>query len=258
MILFKDILSESIKSDTVTLYRGDTKKVEKFLLQKTKSDGLFGTGIYLTDSKEIAFQYSARRENGLIFSGIVPHGEKKPSVKFDAVKLFAQAVGKDVQKTIDNILNNEKRYEVKKVGSSYWEDYWIIVDRKLYNGYVSKFEIPRSVIDNCYDAESPMSSDIKSFILSLRSEKDKKDTQEKYFLGAFQRSKSLAEFMYEYFKPYVATSKGTWKKFREWFIQQGYTGISFQGDNYLNHGISDNHRVYLFWNVIQTNKYRVS
>jgi hypothetical protein len=51
-------------SGTVTLYRGDSETIERFEVAKTKEWGLFGQGIYLTDSPDIAGDYTVKDVGG--------------------------------------------------------------------------------------------------------------------------------------------------------------------------------------------------
>lgn len=55
---FRDLLTES--RDTVTLYRGDASHVTHFDIDKTDAEALFGRGVYLTDTPEVAADYTLK------------------------------------------------------------------------------------------------------------------------------------------------------------------------------------------------------
>jgi hypothetical protein len=55
-------------AETVTLYRGDNQDIEKFEVEKTDHEALFGTGIYLTDHPEVAGDYTVKGKEGVFFS----------------------------------------------------------------------------------------------------------------------------------------------------------------------------------------------
>lgn len=53
------------------LYRGDASRVDRFLLDKTENGALFGVGIYLTDSPEVAADYTfTKGSQHVVFRGL--------------------------------------------------------------------------------------------------------------------------------------------------------------------------------------------
>lgn len=48
------------ENDTVTLYRGDSSKIDQFDLSKTDAEALLGVGIYLTDDVTVAKDYTIK------------------------------------------------------------------------------------------------------------------------------------------------------------------------------------------------------
>jgi hypothetical protein len=57
-----NLITES--QQTVTLYRGDASEIERFTMDKADSEALFGRGIYLTDSPEVAADYTLKGNGG--------------------------------------------------------------------------------------------------------------------------------------------------------------------------------------------------
>lgn len=54
-------------TDTIRLYRGDASFVDRFEVGKTDAHALFGHGIYLTDSAEVATDYTLKANEDVIF-----------------------------------------------------------------------------------------------------------------------------------------------------------------------------------------------
>ena len=65
---FIDIV-EANEGDTVTLYRGDNTKIDKFDMSKTDPEALLGVGIYLTDDPSVAADYTIkeRGDDSIVF-----------------------------------------------------------------------------------------------------------------------------------------------------------------------------------------------
>lgn len=60
--------------ETLTLYRGDSTRIEEFSFAKTRKYCLVGQGIYLTDKVEVAHSYKTKgttyRESRVLFAGV--------------------------------------------------------------------------------------------------------------------------------------------------------------------------------------------
>jgi hypothetical protein len=70
------------QADNVTLYRGDSGPVEKFELAKTDSGALLGIGIYLTDSPEVAGDYTVKGSQDIAY----PSGRRGEDNSFNDPK----------------------------------------------------------------------------------------------------------------------------------------------------------------------------
>jgi len=64
---FINLLERAATDATVTLYRGDNSKIDRFQIAKTDEGALLGVGIYLTDSPDVAKDYTVKGSTEIAF-----------------------------------------------------------------------------------------------------------------------------------------------------------------------------------------------
>ncbi len=123
--------SQIIESDqNVLLYRGDSNHVESFNIEQTDPWALFGMGIYLTDNKIVATDYTKKGSDDVVFpkyiSGI-SSGEPRMS-QSDLVRGYLKLIidhelgFKDRIEAIKDELLNEQNIENRTKPDEYWRD----------------------------------------------------------------------------------------------------------------------------------------
>ena len=59
-----------LTDNTITLYRGDSSIIQQFSVDASDDMALFGIGIYLTDNKTIAADYTLKSSQHVLFKGL--------------------------------------------------------------------------------------------------------------------------------------------------------------------------------------------
>jgi hypothetical protein len=102
--------------DTVTLYRGDNSSIDAFDISKTDQEALLGVGIYLTDSLEVAKDYTIkeRGDESVVYRS---KAEVRPDTPQKLTAEFIQTLanpGVDFRRNtpgeLDNKIQDIKRY----------------------------------------------------------------------------------------------------------------------------------------------------
>lgn len=166
---------------------------------------------------------------------------------------------------VDPIIQNPNQFLITKTGSSSGkqEDNWSIVDLSKNKGVVVAFNVPVDWVNNCYDCEKEMSDELKKFLVQLSGvgSRPAKNLKERTRLSNSNFSDyigtvSLGWFCYNNQYSLWDWSATTWKAFREYFIGKGISGLKYQGGNYVNNGLGNEHNAYVFWNIPALNKMR--
>jgi hypothetical protein len=178
----------------------------------------------------------------------------------------------DVHKKYDILINKALTY-YKTVRKNYdflydGNEGWRVVSKEKNVGHISEFSVNPEVINNCYNANTPMSDEIISILRKmvnryLKSEKMKNYLKKhyyykynfKYFMSYItdhqnKNNITLANFLYE---NSVFRNKDTHFEPKDWnyFISEmknlGYKGIVYDGGEHLNSPIK--HKAYVMWNL---------
>lgn len=207
---------EVISGKTITLYRGDAAKVDKFETEQTTSGfNLFGKGIYLTDNPIIAKDYTLKGSEGVVYtdenattskefiSSYLHHlmenelGFKEFEKEFYRTN-WSWDASEEEKKEYKRKINAEYQSYMKKAKDLYRKripDLKIVKDtmgefsliKKGGEGYVTAFDVPVEYLKNVIDAEAPMTNDaLEVFKTILPNGPDSKyDLRNKENVGGF-------------------------------------------------------------------------
>jgi len=180
----------------------------------------------------------------------------------------------DIHKKYDVFINKALAY-YKTVKNKYdflydGNEGWRVISKEKNVGHISEFLVDQNVIDNCYNANIPMSDEILSILRKmvnryLKSEKIQNYLKIHYYYVKRYNFKSflsyitdhqnknnitLANFLYE---NSVFRNKETHFETKDWnyFITEmknlGYRGIVYDGGEHLNSPIK--HKAYVIWDL---------
>lgn len=145
----------NIISETV-LYRGDSSKIDRFDIDKTKPRSLFGAGIYLTDDPAIASDYTAARGTERVFPG--PYDDASYTVK-DLLTNYVVAYAREhmilPSAAMDILRPKMSNLRVLRLTT----DEFVLV-KKRREGQISRFHIPEWYMAKVLHAEMPVPDDV--------------------------------------------------------------------------------------------------
>lgn len=198
------MIAEKIQP-TKTLYRGDSSDVERFDIERTDQYALFGRGIYLTDSLEVARDYTVKGDDR---PGVSFEGNTEKEAILELLRYFMKEAGYDEQisATKDTYqrqfyaLDNQSREDhdaimakfeaaVSVIKQKYFQeakkrlqrekDKWEIINlttgmftaiRKNTTRGISSFKVPLGYLKRVYPVEAPMNKKVLGLV---RNEFDK-------------------------------------------------------------------------------------
>lgn len=184
-------------SDFVILYRGDSSLVSDFDISMTDFQALLGPGIYLTDSRPVATEYTINGNDHVVF----PTGSRDG--QYDTAK---ELIVGYIRHYIKNNLDWSERYD--KYKQEWQEKYWktpvenrdvftkkefqkvvqrakrdyaklrpnlrIVRHQHSYkfvkndrDGYVTEFRIPREYLAKTLHTEQPLPDDVLNIIRDM-------------------------------------------------------------------------------------------
>lgn len=149
-------------------------------------------------------------------------------------------------------------------------DGWRVVYNPSNEGHISEFEVSKSVIERCYNANTTMTNDILSIIKKMVNKYLKSEQVKNYLIKHPYSSKyftykyiytnaiygdielTLSNFLYNNrifrdTRNNTAISADIWKYFITEMQKLGYKGIVYDGGEHLNSPIT--HNAYVIWNL---------
>lgn len=204
------------------------------------------------------------------------HGNPYPQSEFDkfndyidkhhkTLKPKAQKLAKKYNKLLEEALvvfkKERKRYKFICTGGKDKDKTvkWEVIDHDVKEGHISEFDIPKEMIDNCYDAEESISPEILHLFESVQFQ-----SYRDYCTANKRGGYKIGDFMDEYKwirekHPEELATLGAifyhcmarrweekhWDKFRTDMQKLGYTGIRYQGGKYT--GSPTMHSAYVIW-----------
>lgn len=334
-------------NNSIILYRGDSTYIKTFDSSFFDPRAIYGTGIYLTDNKDVAYSYTLKGETNSViaelygsdtleeaqFNFIITYllnktnntsyddselydvySDLKYEKKYDNVTINRYIKGEQlfwlnqdyvnklsdtekeeylkdydmyknrIEKQIDKLKKIHIKYDkyIKKTTEQYnkikhnlefiplSDDSWKVVDKTLNKGYVSEFKIKKSIINKCYDANKPITTEIETILKSLilRYKKTPKIIDyisklrdSKWFTYSYFKKEairfnnpnniySLSYFFYNnsiFRDKQYHIEKEDWDFFKTKMINLGYKGIVYDGGEHLDSPIK--HKSYVLWNI---------
>lgn len=255
-----------------TLYRGDSSDYKIHSLSKGDHNALFGQGIYLTNSKRIAGDYTVKGNQDVIFrcSGC----RTKQSVVEAFIRVKAQQFD-------DNGVENyyttslppmvDDPIRIKRLGYArdYWEkikkDYEIRINVdgtgsivKKLTGHVSIYEIPNEIIEKTYNTEEEIDDHVlNALCAAARSEGWSCRDIQNISLEDEDGFKTSFRKIWQFLSDSgwgVANNKRFQTNFRREMKNLGYTGLFYSGG--VTMGGGNRHNAYVFWDEQGIKKYR--
>lgn len=269
---FKEFANSSI-----VLYRGDPAKYGIHSLSKGDTGALFGQGIYLTNNRRIAGDYTVKGDQDVIFrcSGC----KTKQRVIDSFIRVQATFFDDNGNRTyyqtnlpafVDDPLRIKRLDFAKRHWDSIKKDYEIRINvdgnsviRKKSSGHVSIYEIPIDLINSTYNVEEEIHDDVLTAL--CRAARATGDNCNEIY--------ELAQVDEDGFKPSFRTLwtelvGGSWGRlpsqsaenqefqasFRQEMKRLGYKGLFYHGGATMGGGIR--HKAYVFWDEQGLRKYR--
>lgn len=277
-------------SDYVRLYRGDSSKINSFDRSKTSSLGLFGQGIYLTDNKRVANDYTSKsNDNDVIF-----RTEAKNITKKDVLDRYLEKTASMIDLTGKNhsfyghpiefsngfawarrshpdVSNEyEKRLDfAKQAWDKIKKNYEIrirldgtaVIQKKpqLSDSHTTAFDIPKSYINKTFHADEPIKDDVLNVLLHILTNNNDGSTAD-----AIKQYVKNEDFKFGENPSYRTIYTGIGgasplyeKNIQDAFIKGlealGYVGIKYTGGITMGGGYK--HSAYVFWNSSDINKF---
>lgn len=266
--------------ETVALHRGDNADVEPSL-SHADPHALFGAGIYLTDSKRIAGDYTVKgAHDGVHFR----YAGKAGSVsKDEVIKTYIRRVlyehpesfrnriasyGYAAPGTVPSLLSGPGTYvpqevaQAERAAVAKWEeqaktldvrinaDGTATIQQKAAKGRVATYSVPKSWLRKTIDAEAEIDEDVVDAIVdTLRAHGDRGTARD---VAAFARQQDDGGFRPSFRDVFTSISGGPLRDdegasvdLRRALKALGYKGIHYAGGATMGGG--GNHNAYVFW-----------
>lgn len=156
------------------LYRGDSSKIDSFDINKTDPMALFGKGIYLTDNKTIADDYTMKAGKNIIFIS-----EKARSIK-ELIKEY-----------LYNIMENDLNYHTKanKIHDEARDNLWDDIKNNSSEEMRNKLKSDQKKL---YQSLFKKAKEI--FSTRMNDFRIKKDTTGKFYIVDKNRTSQITTF----------------------------------------------------------------
>lgn len=259
--------------NNITLYRGDYTNHKIHSLSKGDIGALFGQGIYLTNNKRIAADYTVKGDGKVLFRC---NGCKTKQATIDSfIRTNAQNFDENGKETfypvsLPAMVDDPVRIKRLNYSKQHWEkikkDYEIRINvdktsviRKKNSGHISIYEIPAEVVNSLYDTDEEINEKVLNALCQAMI----------VINSSCNEINQLSKEDEDGFKP---TFRIIWKKlvdeglgiinsqkfqtaFRKEMKALGYKGLLYSGGATMGGGIK--HRAYVFWDEQGLLKYRV-
>jgi len=264
-------------NQTITLYRGDPSRYKTHSLSKGDTDALFGQGIYLTNNRRIAGDYTVKGNQDVIFRC---SGCKTKQSVIDAFTrsqaTFFDENGKSTyyQIALPPFVDDPIRLKRLEYARKYWDgikkDYEIRINidgnsviRKKDSGHISIYKLPIDLVNNTYNTEEEIDDDVLT-ALCRASRTTGNNCNEIYELV----KEDEYGFKLSFRKVWTELVGGSWGRlpnqsansqefqtaFRQEMKRLGYKGLSYYGGLTMGGGVK--HQAYVFWDEQGLTKYR--
>ena len=249
---------------TMTLYRGDPADYGTHSLDKASTESLFGQGIYLTNNKRIAGDYTTKGSSDDIvfrFSGTNPSKSKVIDYYIYRLAQYIDENGKDLffAEALPGFTDNPIRIKRLEFAKQKWEemskthevriniDGTAVIRKKQGKQTITTYEVPLSIINKMLNAEKEIDDDIiYALCAAMRAAADyncrELEQMAKENEDGFKPT--FREIYRQLPAPYVINSKFQ-KTMRKYLKIQGYTGIEYAGGVTLGGGVK--HRAFVIW-----------
>ena len=274
------------------LYRGDSSKIDQFEVGKTSLMNLFGQGIYLTDNKRVAGDYTSKGNQGNVIFRMQGRNLTKQTVIDAYVRQKARMTdltgkedfyGQDVKfsdggqwGTIINDLR-KREYETRiEIARQKWQkmsrDYEVrikldgtgVIQKKPKHkaGAVTVFDIPEVYFEYCLYADREVNDRVLDCLAYvLKKHGDAGTARDMY---DFVKNEKWNDNDLTFRQVYTSiTSNSPLKydaavqaEFIEELQEAGYNGIEYTGGITMGGGYK--HRAFVFWDENDINRFRVA
>lgn len=292
-MLIQDIFENA--KDCVRLYRGDSSKIKSFDRSKTNTFALFGQGIYLTDNKRVAGDYTSKsNDNDVIYRTV---GKTKQEVLDKYLNQIASTIdhnGNDLSNKIEywgssvpfsngsswstkGMKKNEEEYKkrleyAKQAWNKISKNYEIrikldgtaVIQKKsnVSESQISEFDVPQSYMKKLFHADDPINDKILDKLLYVLKKNNDIATANDInrYVRDEQKEYGVNPSYRTIFINIGADSPLSDREVQDQFIESledmGYVGIEYTGGMSMGGGYK--HRAYVFWNSEQLNKFKVN
>lgn len=249
---------------TMTLYRGDPADYGTHSLDKASTESLFGQGIYLTNNKRIAGDYTTKGSSDDIvfrFSGTNPSKSKVIDYYIYRLAQYIDENGKDLffAEALPGFTDNPIRIKRLEFAKQKWEemskthevriniDGTAVIRKKQGKQTITTYEVPLSIINKMLNAEKEIDDDIiYALCAAMRAAADYNCRELKQMAKENEDGfkPTFREIYRQLPAPYVINSKFQ-RTLRKQLKIQGYTGIEYAGGVTLGGGVK--HRAFVIW-----------
>jgi hypothetical protein len=296
-VLSSEILeaAPAVKAGYMRLYRGDSTQINRFDSEKTSLFSLFGAGIYLTDNRRVAgdyttkggdadvlFRFSSRK---LTKQGVLDYWLNKQAAKFDANGVDHS---NEMQYWNSNVpfanggdwsikTPQTRDEEAKRLG--YAQAKWAklaktyeirvkldgtgVIQKKQQKAapLISMFDVPIAYCDQCLHADGEVSEDVIDELTWVLQRHQDRGTANDMRAFIKQKESDGEEVTFRDLFTSVTSDSPirddahAQGELREALHGLGYVGIEYSGG--LSMGGGYRHRAFVFWDSETVNGYRL-
>ena len=257
------------ETPTMTLYRGDVAKVGTHSVTRGDTGALFGQGVYLTNNRRIAGDYTTKGMSDDIVFSFGPGFTKEKAIE-RYIWRIAQNIDADGKPTffplsMPALSDNPERIKRLELARQEWDemskdleirfnvDKSGVIRKKQGKQKVSEYEVPLDMVENALNAEEEIDDDAYYAICFALKTAD----------YSCNNLPNLQEDEDGYKPTFRAVYKEVWElmanpkaqvAFRRKMKELGYTGIEYAGGVSMGGGIK--HRAFVFWDEQRLKKAR--
>lgn len=140
---------------TVRLYRGDSKPIGTFSMDKTSEGGLFGKGIYLTDKRSVARSYTMKSSEdkiGYAFGARSKAQALQGAIQNKAWEFRMQGLDNAAADAVaEQFFRDAEPLDFVNRGDGYWD-----IRTKPERENITTVKMPEALLGRMIDAEAPI------------------------------------------------------------------------------------------------------
>lgn len=257
------------ETPTVTLYRGDIAEVGNHSVTRGDTGALFGQGIYLTNNRRIAGDYTTKGSSDDIVMSFGP-GFTREKVIDRYIWRIAQYIDVDGKSTffplsIPALSDDPERIKRLELARQEWEkqskdleirfnvDRSAVIRKKKGKQKISVYEVPLDMVKNTYNAENEIDEYVyDALCVALRATNHSCNNLPNLKEDEFGFKPTFRN-VYKEVWVLMANPKAQ-VAFRKKMKELGYTGIEYSGGVSMGGGIK--HRAFVFWDEQRLKKAR--